>query len=202
MILRPRRSDAQIRYRPRGDTSSSRWRDGHDRPPSKAAARPPRPLQARRRLSHKPPATGSEHNRQFGRCRVRPSRGRRGRRRTDSTSEESAALLLAHKKTHPTGFVRQPRRGAVTGSRPRVGGAPSRGVGRRSARLVVSAKSSLATASETAARSRMESYVNRRWAVAPRRERREAPRSLPVCALRCPFRAPHSTALLGLSFGR
>ena len=39
-------SDRQIRYRPRGDTSSSRWRDGYDRPPSKAAARPPRPLQA------------------------------------------------------------------------------------------------------------------------------------------------------------
>ena len=60
----------------------------------------------------KPPATGSEHNRQFGRRRVRPSRRPgRGRRRTDSTSEEIAALLLAHKKTHPTGVCRRQRRG-------------------------------------------------------------------------------------------
>ena len=52
-------------------------------------------------LSRKPWATGSEHNRRFHRPRVSPSRRNRGQSATESTTWETAALLLAHKKTDP-----------------------------------------------------------------------------------------------------
>jgi hypothetical protein len=53
------------------------------------------------RLSRKPWATGPEHNRRFDRPRVSPSRRNRGQSATESTTWETAALLLAHKKTDP-----------------------------------------------------------------------------------------------------
>jgi hypothetical protein len=56
----------------------------------------------RGRLARKPPATGSEHNREFDRPRVSPSRGNRGQRATDSTSWENATLLLPHKRIDPS----------------------------------------------------------------------------------------------------
>jgi hypothetical protein len=59
------------------------------------------------RPSHNSVATGSAHNGQFERRRVRPPRGHRGSSATDSTSGETRRCYLHTRKCTPCGVVRQ-----------------------------------------------------------------------------------------------